>query len=99
MRWEEVFGRNAKKPVAPQQAPQSTYDALLYELRTYGLAQLNKPNCLRRLSALSSDQLNELIAALLRLRPKYPAITDELLLSTHAPQEHAALLLIISVYR
>jgi hypothetical protein len=61
-------------------AAQSTYDALLYELRTYGIAQLAKPNCRDRLSSLSTRQLRELIAALMRLKPKYPAINDELLL-------------------
>jgi hypothetical protein len=31
-------------------------------LRTYGVAQLNKENCRRRLSDLSTKQLRELIA-------------------------------------
>ncbi len=61
-------------------AAQSTYDALLYELRTFGVAQLAKPNCRSRLSDLSTQQLRELIAALIRLKPEYPAITDDLLL-------------------
>jgi hypothetical protein len=61
-------------------AAQSTYDALLYELRTYGIAQLENANCRRRLGDVSSDQLRELIATLTRLRPQYPAITDELIL-------------------
>jgi hypothetical protein len=60
-------------------APQSTYDAAVYELRTYGIAQLEKPNCRRRLADLSTAQVRELIAALIRLRPKYPKITDELI--------------------
>jgi hypothetical protein len=55
------------------------YQALLRELRTHGLAQLNNPNCRQRLGELSSVQLRELIAALARLQPKYPAITDELI--------------------
>jgi hypothetical protein len=61
-------------------AAQSTVDALVWELRTYGIPQLGKPNCQRRLSDLSTKQGHELIAALLRLRPRYPAITDELIL-------------------
>ena len=65
---------------ASQDAAQSTYDAALWELRTYGLAQLAKENCRRRLSDLSTKQLRELIAALMRLRPRYPMINDELLL-------------------
>ena len=65
---------------ASQDAAQSTYDAALWELRTYGLAQLAKENCRRRLSDLSTKQLRELIAALMRLRPHYSMINDELLL-------------------
>ena len=60
--------------------PQSTYDAVLYELRTYGLAHLANSNCQRRLADLSTFQMRELIAALIQLRPKYSSITDELLL-------------------
>ena len=65
---------------ASQDAAQSTYDAALWELRTYTLAQLAKENCRRRLSDLSTKQLRELIAALMRLRPQYSMINDELLL-------------------
>ena len=61
-------------------APQTTYDAALWELRTYGVAQLAKENCRRRLSDLSTKQIRELIAALMRLRPQYSMIDDELLL-------------------
>jgi hypothetical protein len=60
--------------------PQATYDAVLWELRTYGLAQLANENCRRRLSDLSTKQLRELIAALMRLRSQYLTINDELLL-------------------
>jgi len=65
---------------ASQDAAQSTYDAALWELRTYGLAQLAKENCRRRLCDLSTKQLRELIAALARLRSQYSMINDELLL-------------------
>jgi hypothetical protein len=60
--------------------PRSTYDAALYELRTYGLQQLVNSNCRHRLADLSTLQMRELIAALIRLRPQYSSITDELLL-------------------
>ena len=60
-------------------APRSTYDAALWELRTYGVAQLAKENCRRRLSDLSTKQIRELVAALMRLRPQYLMINDELL--------------------
>ena len=65
---------------ASAQAPQSTIDTLTYELQTYGISQLEKPNCLGRLADLSTNQGHELIAAMLRLQPRYPAITDELIL-------------------
>jgi hypothetical protein len=61
------------------EAPQSTYDAALYELREYGITQLAKPNCQRRLAELSPKHLEEMIAALLRLQPSYQTITDELI--------------------
>jgi hypothetical protein len=61
-------------------AAQSTVDALLYEFRTKGAAALEAPNCQRRLASLSTAQVGEVIEALDRLRPKYPAITDDLLL-------------------
>jgi hypothetical protein len=61
-------------------AAQSTYDAVFYELRTYGLAQLAQANCRRRLADLSTVQVRELIAALIRIRPQYPTtITDDLI--------------------
>jgi hypothetical protein len=61
-------------------AAASTAEAVVYELRTHGLAQLRKPNCQRRLGALAPDQLREVIARLIRLRPQYPKLDDELLL-------------------
>jgi hypothetical protein len=61
-------------------APKTTYDAALWELRTYGVAQLAKENFRRRLSDLSTKQLRELTAALMRLRPQHSIINDELLL-------------------
>ena len=62
-------------------AAPSTVEAVMYELRTYGVAALAGPNCQRRLAELSPDQLVEVIQRLMNLRPKYPAITDKLLLS------------------
>lgn len=69
-----------RRPTRPPQGPRATMDALIYELRTHGLPQLGKVNCRRRLSDLSTPQVRELIASLIRLRPKYPAITNELIL-------------------
>jgi hypothetical protein len=62
-------------------APQATFDALLYELRTHGLPQLRNPDCRRRLGDVSDAQLEDLIAALIRLQPNYYNITDELILA------------------
>lgn len=62
-------------------AARSTYDAFLYELREYGLPQLEKLHCRSRMADLSREQIRELIWALLRLRPKYRAtIGDALIL-------------------
>lgn len=63
----------------PKRAPQTTCDALAYELRTHGVARLKYQRCLGRLGDLSTDQTRELIARVIRLRPSYSAITDELL--------------------
>jgi hypothetical protein len=65
--------------IAPKEAVASTVDALHYELCTHGIAQLENSNCRRRLADLSTEQLRNLIAALERMRPKYPVITDDLL--------------------
>jgi len=60
-------------------AAPTTVEALMYELRTNGLVALAGPNCRRRLSELSQPQLGEVIGRLMKLRPRYPAITDQLL--------------------
>jgi hypothetical protein len=62
------------------EAPAATVEALMYELREYGLPQLRNPNCLRRLGELSNKQFRDVIRRLLGLRENYPNITDELLL-------------------
>ena len=61
------------------EAPQSIYDAALFELREYGITQLAKPDCQRRLAMLSPKQLEDVIAALPRLQPRHQTITDELI--------------------
>jgi len=62
-------------------APRATCDALLYELRTYGLPRLQSPVTQRRLGDISDAQLKNLIGALIRLQPKYHNISDELILA------------------
>jgi hypothetical protein len=61
-------------------APNSTVEALVFELRTDGLAALNEPSCIRRIDDISAAQLREVLGRLIKLRPKYPLITDDLLL-------------------
>jgi hypothetical protein len=73
--WRELNERGDRP------APQATFDALLYELRTLGLAAFKNPSCRRRLADLSDPLLRELLAALIRTRARYPAITDELLIA------------------
>lgn len=52
-------------------AASTTYDALLWELREYGLRRLKCDPTLRRLSQLSKKQFADLIAALTRLQANY----------------------------
>ena len=61
-------------------APNSTVEALVFELRTDGIAALNDSSCLRRIDDVSTAQLREVFGRLIKLRPKYPFITDDLLL-------------------
>jgi hypothetical protein len=49
--------------------------------RMDGLAAFEHPNCRRRLAELSTQQLRELMAALIRVRPRCAAVTDELLIA------------------
>ena len=62
-----------------KEAASTTYDALLWELREYGLRRLKHPPTLSRLSQLSNKQFAALIAALTRLQPKHPKISNHLL--------------------
>jgi len=61
-------------------AAQSTYDAVLLVLRGYGVARLADNWTLTCMADFSTEQMRELLAAMIRMRPKYPAtITEELL--------------------
>jgi len=60
-------------------APQVTVEAVMYELKESGLDALKAPNARRRLGDLSQKQHREVLARLVKLRPRYPKITDELL--------------------
>jgi hypothetical protein len=61
------------------EAPKATYDAIVYELRTYGLPQLKNPSCQRRLADLSAAQVKNVMASLQQWRGRYPNVCDELL--------------------
>jgi hypothetical protein len=74
--WDEI-SRAARERY--NEAPKATYDAAVYELRTYGLSQLKNTNCQRRLADLSTAQLKNLIASLQQRRGQYPNVCDELL--------------------
>ena len=50
-----------------------------FVLRTYGMGRLDDPWLTNRLVSFSDSQVEELAAALGRMKPKYPAITDELI--------------------
>src|SRR5262245_58443377 len=74
--WDEV-NRIARERY--NEAPEATYNAVAYELRTHGLPQLNQPNCQRRLADLSTAQIKNLIASLQQWRGQYPKVSDDLL--------------------
>jgi hypothetical protein len=60
-------------------AAASTIEALMFSLRERGQAALSEPATYRRLAGLSTAQVREVIARLIAARPRYPAITDDLL--------------------
>jgi hypothetical protein len=74
--WDEIR-RAARERY--NEAPEATYNAVLYELRTHGLPQLSNENCQRRLADLSAAQLKNLMASLQQRRGQYPNVCDELL--------------------
>jgi hypothetical protein len=63
-----------------KEAAPTTVEAVMFELREDGIEALKAPNCRRRLSDLSAKQIREVLSRLIRLRPRYPKITDELLI-------------------
>jgi hypothetical protein len=61
-------------------APQPTVEALMYDLREQGMEALKPDSNRQRLSMLSREQVETVMVRLNNLRPRYPKITDELLL-------------------
>jgi len=78
---EEIYEAAIHRQREVHGATPTTAEALMYERRTDGVRALGRPNCQRRLCDLSTIQVREVIERLTRLRPRYPAITDELLLT------------------
>jgi hypothetical protein len=68
-----------KSPDPVEGAAALTVATLMYSLRERGEAALSEPNSLKRLAQLSTLQVRGVIARLITLRPRYPAITDDLL--------------------
>jgi hypothetical protein len=60
-------------------APAATVSGLVFSLRERGGAALAEPDCRRRLAEISTTQVREVIGRLIAVRPRYPAITDELI--------------------
>ena len=68
------------KPRDARRAAQSTYDAVLWVLREHGEARLSDDWMRPRLAQFSPDQMQELVAAMRRLKAKgWPKVTDELI--------------------
>jgi hypothetical protein len=67
------------KPPGAKRAAESTFQAVAYVLRQYGMRRLNDPWLTTRLAGFSDAQITELIAALGRMQPRYLAITNKLI--------------------
>jgi hypothetical protein len=61
-------------------AAETTVDALIFSLRSRGMAALDEPITRQRLSELSKAQAAEVIVRLHRLRGKYPKVCDRLII-------------------
>jgi hypothetical protein len=74
--WDEI---NSAARERFDEAAKTTYDTVDFELSTYGLSELSKGSCQRRLADLSIGQLKKLMVGLQQRRGQYPAVSDELL--------------------
>lgn len=68
-------------PRDAKRAAQSTWDTVLWVLRTYGVTRLSDGWMRPRLAQFSPDHLQELVAVMRRLKAKgcWPMVTDELI--------------------
>jgi hypothetical protein len=78
--WRRAQNLPPEPPKPKPDAPRATVEAVMYELREDGAVALKVPNCQRRIGELSKRQLVEVLGRLLKLRPRYPKISDDLLL-------------------
>jgi hypothetical protein len=62
-----------------RRAAESTFQAVAYVLRQYGMRRLDDPWLTARLGEFSDAQIVELIAALGRMQQRYPALTNALI--------------------
>jgi hypothetical protein len=60
-------------------AAELTVDALMFALRSRGVAAFEEPVTQERLGALSKDQIGVVAVRLDRLRAKYPKVCDRLI--------------------
>jgi hypothetical protein len=67
------------KPRDAKRVSESTYQAVAYVLRQHGMQRLNDPWLTVRLGEFSDAQITELIAAVGRMQPRYPAITNQVI--------------------
>ena len=66
-------------PQDAKRVAESTFQAVAYVLRTYGMKRLDDPWLTNRLANFSDAQVRELVAALARMQPRFPAITNGLI--------------------
>jgi hypothetical protein len=64
-------------------APQTTVDALLFEMRS-GVEALGKPKNLQRLCELSEEQLQDVVAKLISRKPPWKDEEIELMLAVRS---------------
>jgi hypothetical protein len=77
--WLRQFETPLTMPPDAKRVAESTFQAVAYVLRTYGMRRLNDAWLTNHLANFPDVQIQELVAALGRMRPKYPAITNELI--------------------
>jgi hypothetical protein len=62
-----------------RQVAETTFQAVAYVMRQHGMQRLNDAWLTVRLAEFSDAQIVELIVALRRMQPRYPAITNQII--------------------